>query len=310
MSDARRIIVRNPNSGDRKRSKRANEIGEKRGYEVWNSTKKGETHTLAREAAAEADLVVACGGDGTLNEVVRGVAEAEALSDVELGVIPAGTGNDFADNIGIKSVPHAFDVLEKGAVRTLDLGWAADRPFINSCVAGVTAEASAATTPAQKRRLGVLAYVMNTLQKTQAFDGLKIDVRASENGDVLWQGEAIMLLIGNGRRFPGEQMKQANMEDGLMNVVILKRVPTIDYFTQGAVNRLLQRGASHLTRLKVPQLTLTHEGEPVHFSLDGEMLKLNTLSARSRRGAMRFHVGPTYDPAPEEWGVKPNPKGV
>ncbi|MFC6733498.1 MULTISPECIES: diacylglycerol kinase family protein [unclassified Haladaptatus] len=310
MSDARRIIVRNPNSGDRKRSKRAAEIGEQRGYEVWNSTKKGETHTLAKEAAEEADMVVACGGDGTLNEVVRGVDEANALSDVEMGVVPAGTGNDFADNIGIKSVPHAFEVLDSKNVRSLDLGWAEERPFINSCVAGVTAEASAATTPQQKRRLGVMAYVLNTLEKTQSFDGLKIDVRASEGGDVLWSGEAIMILIGNGRRFPGEQVKQANMEDGLMNVVIIKRAPTLNYLTRGAADRLLQRGASHLTRIKVPQLRLTHEGDPVHFSLDGEMLKLNKLSARSRRGEMRFHVGPTYDPNPEEWGTRPNPKGV
>ncbi|WP_380681225.1 diacylglycerol/lipid kinase family protein [Salinigranum sp. GCM10025319] len=102
MSTDHRIVVRNPRSGDGKRTKRAREIATDRGYEVLDSTGSDHTVELAREAATRADVVVACGGDGTLNKTVRGVREAGALADVELGVIPAGTGNDFADNVGIR----------------------------------------------------------------------------------------------------------------------------------------------------------------------------------------------------------------
>jgi diacylglycerol kinase family enzyme len=131
-----------------------------------------------------------------------------------------------------------------GERRRLDLGWldGERRPFVNSCVGGLTAASSAKTTPASKKRLGVLAYVLRTLAETRSFEGLKLDVRAGEAGDRVWTGEAILLLVGNGRRFPGERMRQANMEDGRCNVVIIERRPAMDYLTRGAADRLLRRG--------------------------------------------------------------------
>ena len=303
-----RVLVRNPNSGDRETSRRAKRLATDRGWEVRDSTGPGGTHDLAAAAAADEDVtaVAACGGDGTLNEVVRGVDDAGALDRVELGVVPAGTGNDFADNLGIRGLKAAFDVLESGDSRRLDLGVATvagdERVFVNSCVGGLTAEASAKTTPERKRRLGPLAYVLSTLAESRRFGGLQLDVRAGPRGDRLWRGEAVMLLVGNGRRFPGERGKQANMEDGLLNAVIFERAPTIDYLASGAADRLLRRDAGYLTRVKVPRLDVTHTGDPARFSLDGEMLRTNELTLRARAGAMRFRVGPRYDPDPVEWG--------
>lgn len=306
-----RVLVRNPHSGDRKRTLRAKELAEKRGFDVRDSTGPGKTLTLAREAADEgAEQVVACGGDGTLNEVVRGVDEADRLEQTVLGVVPAGTGNDFADNVGIRGVEHAFEMLDSGRERRLDVGMVqtsngdedADeryRPFLNSCVCGLTAEASARTRPDLKKRLGVVAYVLSTLQHTRQFEGLQLDVRAGPNRDPVWQGEAVMLLVGNGRRFPGEERRQANMEDGLMNVVILEDVPAIDFLSKGAADKLLRRGASHLTRVKVPHLVVD-ASKPRQFSLDGEMVERRHLEANSRKGAMRFVVGEAYQPTPTE----------
>lgn len=307
-----RVLVRNPASGDSKRSRRAKTLAERRGFDVRDSTESGETLVLAREAAEEgAEMVVACGGDGTLNEVVRGVDGANRLGDTVLGVVPAGTGNDFADNVGVRSVEHAFDVLDSGRERRLDLGMARTsngeghkpddeyRPFLNSCVCGLTAEASAKTKPESKKRLGVIAYVFSTMQHTRQFEGLRLDVRAGPNRDPVWQGEAVMLLIGNGRRFPGEASRQANMEDGLLNVVVIEHVPAIDYLAAGAVDRFFRRGASHLTNVKVPNLVVD-TSEPRQFSLDGEMIQRRHLEATARAGAMRFKVGEAYDSALDE----------
>nr|WP_231751720.1 diacylglycerol kinase family protein [Halogeometricum sp. CBA1124] len=169
---ARRILVLNPRSGDGKQSHRARRLAVERGYDVRESERAGDTVDIAREAAVgEASLVAACGGDGTVNEVVRGVDEAGRLAETTLGIVPTGTGNDFADNLGVRGVAHAFEVLESGRERSLDLGsvrWTAAassaglsdaprRPFVNSCVFGLTAEASARTTREAKRRLGVVA---------------------------------------------------------------------------------------------------------------------------------------------------------
>ncbi|SFR55511.1 diacylglycerol/lipid kinase family protein [Halogeometricum limi] len=311
-----RILVLNPRSGDGKRSVRARTIAENRGYDVRESQTKGDTIDIARQAATERpDTIAACGGDGTLNEVIRGVDDAGRLDDVTLGVVPGGTGNDFADNVGIRGVEHAFDVLDEGRERRLDLGsaqWTAEasaaavervapRPFLNSCVCGLTAEASARTSREAKRRLGVVAYVLSTLQRTRTFEGLQLDVRVGPAGErePAWSGEALMLLVGNGRRFPGEQMRQANMEDGLLNVVVVENRPALDYLRQGAADRLLRRGASHLTRLTAKHLEVD-AGTSRQFSLDGELVEGRHLRADARAGAMRFTVGASYEPSPSD----------
>ncbi|WP_336339439.1 diacylglycerol/lipid kinase family protein [Haloarcula brevis] len=297
-----RVVVRNPNSGDGKRTKRAKTIATNRGWDVLDSQGGEHTIELAAQAARRADTVVACGGDGTLNKTVQGVQNAGLLDDVSLGVLPAGTGNDFADNVGIRGIDHAFEVIESGECRRLDLGTANERPFLNSCVGGLTAESSAKTSRPLKRRLGVLAYVLTTLSMAREFEPLSLWVSVGPDRDPAWVGEALMLLVGNGRRFPGEQMRQANMEDGMVNAVIIEDAPAIDYLSKGAADRLLRRRASHLTRLKASHLHVTHDGDPVQFSLDGEMIETNELTIDSIPSAMQFFVGDDYDPDPEEWG--------
>jgi YegS/Rv2252/BmrU family lipid kinase len=296
-----RVVVRNPNSGDGKRTKRAKTIATDRGWDVLDSQGGEQTIELAARAAQRADTVVACGGDGTLNKTVQGVQNAGLLDDVSLGVLPAGTGNDFADNIGVRGIDHAFEVIESGECRRLDLGMANERPFLNSCVGGLTADSSAKTSRPLKRRLGVLAYVLTTLSMAREFEPLSLWVSVGPDRDPAWTGEALMLLVGNGRRFPGEQMRQANMEDGMINAVIIEDAPAIDYLSKGAADRLLRRRASHLTRIKTSHLHVTHDGDPVQFSLDGEMIETNELTVDSTPGAMQFFVGDDYDPDPEEW---------
>lgn len=301
MTDRSPILVRNPRSGDGERTRLARDLARERGYEVLDTDRPGQTVELAAEAAERTDTVVACGGDGTVNATVEGVHAAGRLEEVTLGVVPAGTGNDFAENVGIRGVRHAFDVVEKGAERRLDVGVANGRLFLNSCVGGLTADASAATTRERKRRLGVLAYVLTTLSMVRDFEALQLHVAAGPKRDPVWEGDALLLLVGNGRRFPGERMRQANMEDGRLNVVIVEDLPTLDYLSRGAADRLLRRGADYLTRIKVPHLHVTHSGDPVQFSLDGEMLETNELTAVSDPSAMRFLVAKSYDPTPREW---------
>lgn len=300
MTDSSTVVIRNPKSGDGQRTQQAAQIAEKRGYEVLDSSGGDETAGLAADAAGRAETIVACGGDGTLNKTVQGVLSAGRLDDVSLAVIPAGTGNDFADNIGIHGIKHAFEVIEQGEERRLDLGMANDKPFLNSCVAGLTAESSGRTSRALKRRLGVLAYVLTTMSTMRTFEAPELHVSVGPESDPAWTGDALMLLAGNGRRFPGERMKQANMEDGLINVVIIKDAPALEYLSTGAADTLLRRGASHLTRLKTSHLSVRFDGEPIQFSLDGELIDADRLSADSKAGALRFLVGPSYDPNPPE----------
>lgn len=74
----------------------------------------------------------------------------------------------------------------------------------------------------------------------------------------------------------------------------------MDYLTSGAADRLLRRGASHLTRIKSSHVHVTHESGPVRFSLDGEMMDETSLTADCTSGGMQFIVGQGYDPVPKD----------
>lgn len=231
---------------------------------------------------------------------MRGVVEADALDSTTVGVVPGGTGNNFAERIGIRGVEHAFDVLENGRRRRIDLGYADDRAFVNSCVGGLTADASAATTPEMKRKWGVLAYVVATLREYRTFEGIHLDVY-DDDGEVRWSGEAIGVLVGNGRRFVGERGTQANMEDGRLNVVLFTDRPGTSLVGDAAVRGLLRKEGEYLTRLKAPELHLdVHTDGGAAFSLDGEMIRCEELVVRADPQCLAFAVADSYSPNPIE----------
>lgn len=297
MTDS--VLVLNPKSAGGRHTDRTRRLAAEAGFEIRESTARGETYELAREAAAEgATTVAAGGGDGTLNEVVSGVDDADGLDRTTVGVVPAGTGNNFADRVGIRGIEHAFDVLATGRRRRIDLGRANDRTFVNSCVGGLTADASVRTTPELKRRWGTLAYVIATLREYRTFEGIDVEIRDGDGADV-WTGSAIGILVGNGRRFVGEPGSQANMEDGLLNVVLIESKPASSLATEEAIRRFLRRDADHLTRVLAPRLHLSvHGDEPAGFSLDGERLTTDDLTVESRSRALELPVGETYRPTP------------
>jgi len=301
-----RILVLNPVSGDGEHGPLVRELADHHGLTVRETERAGDAVDYGREAAADgAKLVVACGGDGTVNEVVRGLWEADALDRTTFGIVPGGTGNNFAENVGIEGIDHAFEVLAEGERRRIDVGTAAidggePVPFLNSCIGGLTAHASASTDHDQKDRLGVLAYVVNTLQEVASFEGLDLHVEPTERHEA-WDGDAVMLLAGNGRRFPESGRTQADMEDGLLDVTIVEEHPTIDLVGEAAVQRLFGSETSNITRMRTPALDVTvREDDRVTFSLDGEMVSASGLHLAVRASALQLAVGPTYDPTPAE----------
>lgn len=303
-----RVLILNPTSGRGDHGDPVRELATEAGFTVRETEEGGDAVRLAYEAAG-ADTVVACGGDGTVNAVVTGLRAADALADVEVGVVPGGTGNNFAENIGVTGIRQAFDVLATGDVRTIDLGVVADaagaesppapaeeRVFVNSCVGGLTADASSRTGSDSKARLGVLAYVLETLRTATDYDGLRLSVTPSDGEQ--WQGDALLLLVGNARRFPGEGRTQANVEDGAFDVVVIEERPATDLASEAAMAQLLGRDAPHLRRFRSPEVTVeVHEGETT-FSLDGEMVTTGRLDLRTVPEALSVRVGEAYEPSP------------
>ncbi len=297
------IIIQNPQSGTGAHSEAVRDRAEILGYTLKLTENAGDAISLTREAAeAGFSTIVAAGGDGTVNEVVRGIDQADALEDVTFGILPLGTGNNFAEQIGITDLDAAFSVLKGGDRRRIDLGRANDRLFVNSCVAGLTANSSSETSADMKNRMGTLAYVITTLRSLSDFDSLPltIDSHKTRPGTVAWSGKALSVLVGNGRRFTTEGGCQANMEDGLFDVAVIKDADTLDLMGDRIVERLFGRDSAHIDRFQTSSLTITVDTpETIRFSLDGEIIQYNQLSLDVCPRSLAVAVGDTYNPTPD-----------
>jgi len=302
-NDGATVVVLNPVSGTGEHREEVLDRSRERGYEVRETEGESDAIDIARAAAEDgASLVAAAGGDGTLNEVVRGLDEADALEAVTVGVVPCGTGNDFAGNLGVTGIEQAFEVLEGGERRRIDLGMAGDRPFVNSCICGLTAEASARTTSDQKSRMGTVAYVLETLGTLSGHEGVSLSVDAFEadRETPLWSGRTALLLVGNGRQFPPGGQAQADMEDGLLDITFVEDGDTADLLSAAALEQFLGRDTERTVRRRAPALRIeVLDDEPTAFSLDGEIVHHRRLSVRTRPGALSFVVGDGYDPSPD-----------
>lgn len=297
-----RILVLNPVSGNGDHRERVRKLAEENGFTVLETQASGDAVAFGHLAAkAGADLVAAAGGDGTLNAVASGLDAADALDDVTFGVVPTGTGNNFAGNIGVESVELAFELFERGERRRIDVGTGDGCLFLNSAIAGLTADASASTTPELKDRFGVLAYVVCGLRAITDFEGLPLAVEATgPEGAETWSGDAAMVLVGNARRFPAKGRSQADCEDGLLEATIVEHVPPTNLLEEAAVHRLFGEETEHLTRLRASELRVdVRRDEPVGFSFDGEVESYESLTLGTRPEALELCVGENYEPTPD-----------
>ena len=298
---SRRLVV-NPTSGAGDHAERVREMATARGFSVSVTEGPGHAVDIAREAVAGgAETVAACGGDGTLHEVVQGVAAADGLDRVTVGIVPVGTENFFAGYLGVDDVEAGFEVLDTGERRSIDVGFADDEPFVLSAIAGLPADASAAATSEMKSRLGPLSFVVTGVQEAAAFDGVAVDVDAFEHGDRTdWAGEAEALLVGNLRRFAGEG-GQADAEDGLLDVTVVEQMPAHDMVEEAIEHRLFGRDETdHVFNLRASQIAVESlDGDPLTFSFDGEIREHDEISMYARPRTLDVAVGEDYRSDPD-----------
>ncbi|MFC6834999.1 diacylglycerol/lipid kinase family protein [Halomarina ordinaria] len=306
VGEGSRVLVLNRASGVAAAGT-ARALGVERGFVVREADGDAVVETARAAAEAGATLVVAGGGDGTVSSVVRGIAAADALDEVVLGVVPCGTGNNFAANVGVRNVTHAFEVVRSGEERRIDLGRVHvtdadvtdERPFLNSCVAGLTADASERTSAALKRRYGPFAYVATALGAAPTYESLPLRVEGP-NGDA-WRGDALCVFVGNARGLPrGGRLRltQANVEDGLFEVALVSAAPALELAGDELLRRLFREGTANIELRSLAAVSVRSEEGPVRFSLDGEMVSANRLDAETVPRALRVRVGPGYVPTP------------
>lgn len=174
---------------------------------------------LAREAAQQGHgVVIAAGGDGTVNEVVNGIAR----TGTALAVLPFGTGNVWVRELRLPLRPRdAALALSMGHTLQLDLGMAEQRYFLLMAGVGFDAAVTRAVDPQLKRRLGMLAYIVQALRAARDVRGTR--ARLMLDGRVV-KGRVLMVVIGNSRLYGGvlEITHHANLTDGLLDVAVIK----------------------------------------------------------------------------------------
>lgn len=249
----------------------------------------GDGHRLAREAAREGvDLVVACGGDGTLHEVVNGVMK-EDKSPVLAG-LPYGTGNDFLSALGIEGGPRQFGRWLDTSPRQIDLGRVGDHYFLNMMTVGVGAEVTAEASQPMKSAVGSLAYFLRAIPAALQRETFDVSV---ESPDLQWEGESAFLFVGNGPQAGGgwRLCPAAMLDDGLLDLVLVPEMPwteilggvreLVDAEQPGDYGGILYRQSDRL------ELRFAQE---VPMNLDGEPRPARELDVVVEPGAIRFLV--------------------
>lgn len=172
-------------------------------------------------AAARAGFgqVAAMGGDGTLHEVINGLAETDPQP--VLGVIPAGTGNDFARSLGIPLDPlQAAGVVTHGCERCIDLGRVNGRYFVNVGGVGFDAEVAAMVNRGPHRGGGAWPYVVSLFRVLATYRNAMVRIRL--DGEQSFKEKILLVAVGNARSYGGgmKVVPHALVDDGLLDVCI------------------------------------------------------------------------------------------
>lgn len=257
----------------------------------------GDARRLAAEAIGEGfEVIVAAGGDGTLNEVLNGIGDApDGFERARLGVLPLGTVNVFARELAIPlKLNAAWAAIHQGRETRIDLprvDYCADgapqgRCFAQMAGAGLDARAIELVQWQLKKRIGPLAYVVAGLN---ALRGAPSKITAAGGGHSA-AGE--LVLIGNGRLYGGRfnLFPKANLRDGLLDVCVF---PRVNWLTLArCAPSLLLRGrlpAGAAQSFQAESFTLASLS-PTPFELDGELIRHLPATFSLQRSRLRVIV--------------------
>ncbi len=241
------------------------------GYDVTchPTQKPGDIPQVIGDRGEEFDMIVTCGGDGTLNETVTGLMQLDHRP--LLGYIPAGTVNDFATSLHIpKTIPEAVSNIIEGKPFPVDLGSFNEKYFTYVAAFGAFTKVSYATPHASKQALGRAAYILEGIRSLTDIRPIHVTAHV---GDQTIEDDVILGMVTNATSVGGFKALDdsiVKMDDGL-NELILVRAPKglPDYNT--LVGAVIARDfkPDHFTILQSESVTLDFD-EPVAWTLDGE----------------------------------------
>jgi len=291
---------------------------------------RGRTMELAARAAeAGYDYEIAYGGDGTLNHVLNGVIAFDAKREAAVAVIPGGTANVWAAEVGIPIDPvAAARVLVESEVRRVDLGHVgvesltlgaesserdrhaasasgARRHFLLMAGLGVDASLMGHTSTALKHKLGVAAVVLTALRELPSLRTYPVEIRS--HGAFAWDGRALQLVVGNTRLYGkiARMTPDAMLDSGKLDLSVLTARSRFSAFMQ--VVSILARGRPTHSHAVASRSGHFHVSAPatVDLQIDGSAVKLKKYLTSAARDALaragdpaRVRVNYRFDAVP------------
>ena len=213
---------------------------EKAGYETsaYATEREGDATLEAERALKQQyDILIVAGGDGTLNEVVNGIAEQP--NRPKLGVIPMGTVNDFGRALHLSNdIMGALDVIIEGHSTKVDIGKMNNRYFINLAAGGQLTQVSYETPSKLKSIVGSFAYYIKGFEMLPQMKA--VDLRI-EYDDKVFQGEALLFLLGLTNSMAGFEklVPDAKLDDGYYTLIIVEKANLAEL---GHIMTLASRG--------------------------------------------------------------------
>lgn len=246
----------------------------------------GHATELAREALKEkAETVIAIGGDGTLSEVARGLAGGDSA----LGIIPAGTGNDFVKTLGLPRAPmEALDFILSHPAQKTDVGEMNGRFFLNEIGTGFDVSVLDYAGKAKKYCRGLLPYLYGVIQTVFRFHSIPITYTL-DHGETITRN-AFVIGVANGGVIGGGICiaPDARADDGLFDVVVVDEVKKSKFLSRLIhlmKGKILTFPETHFCRVKEIEFSAPH----MRVNVDGEIVSADHVSARLLPGALMIH---------------------
>lgn len=296
MQNKKMLLIVNPCSGKAKMRPAllgVVEVFSKADFDVTvYPTKKREdaTKKVATIKNGDYDLIVACGGDGTLNEVITGLMHSGA--DIPIGYIPAGTLNEWSTGLGIsKTIKQAAKDIVKGKEITLDIGKFGDNYFTYTASFGAFTSASYSANQDIKNVLGQTAYILEGIKSLGTLKPIHLKFECEEEtfeGDYLFGAVSNSMSVGGIVKF---DQSVVELNDGYFEVLLIKNPANVLGF-QSIVDGIMKKELNRENMQFFHTKSITVQSDsPLDWTLDGEHgVSDGKIEIKNIHNAVRFIV--------------------
>ena len=270
------LLIFNPSSGKsmiRQELWQVIDTFVKGGYDVtvYPTQKRLDARDVVEQRSAEFDLIVVCGGDGTLSEAVQGVVALPENERVTLGYIPCGSTNDFGASLEIPfEIPEAAKKIVSGSSISCDCGSFNGKPYLYVSAFGIFTDVSYETPQKMKNQFGHAAYIIEAIRRFKDYSYYHIKV---ESDEISIEDDFILGLVSNTTSIGGMKNRfeyEPLLNDGLFECILIKRPETpADY--QAILSAIVTQDLDCPNIVKFTTRSVRFiTSEPVKWTTDGE----------------------------------------